>query len=157
VTGPSGATGPTGSFEPSSLFAWSADEQPLDPADGIGPPVEFTDAEVVGSALSFVAPADINVLEAGYYYISWDVYKTGYDCAFALFYDATSGPGMLAGSNYGAMAHDEKFHGQAISYLAAGGVLTLNRIDSLYNQTILNKIGDETLVTGASIVIIKIG
>jgi len=119
--------------------------------------VEFTDSTANGAALSFSGPTNIDVLEAGFYYISWDVYKTGYDSAFALYYDESGGPGMLPGSNYGAMAHDEKYHGQAISYLAAGGVLTLNRIDSLYYQSILDRIGDQTLVTGASIVVMKIG
>ena len=156
-TGPQGVTGPAGSLEPSFLFAWSEEEQSLAPADGLGPAVEFTDFEANGAALSFTSPADIDVLEAGYYYISWDVYKTGYDSAFALFYDESGGPGMLPGSNYGAMAHDEKYHGQAVSYLAAGGALTLNRTDSLYYQSILNRIGDQTLVTGASIVVMKIG
>jgi len=117
----------------------------------------FTDADVSGTALSFTSPDNIDVLETGYYYISWDVYKTGYDSAFALFYNPGSGFVMLPGSNYGAMAHDEKYHGQAISYMTSGGILTFNRIDGLYTQTILNEIGGGTLVTGASIVIIKIG
>jgi len=107
----------------------------------------------VGAALSFAGPTEIEVLESGYYSISWDVYKWGYDSAFALFFNGT----MVLGSNYGAMAHDEKYHGQTIAALSAGGVLTLNRIDSMYNQTIYNQIGDGTRVIGASIVIIKIG
>jgi len=118
-----------------------------------GDAVEFTGSLPAGTALAFASPAEIDILESGYYHISWDVYKWGYDSAFALFFDGT----MVPGSNYGAMAHDEKYHGQAIAALTAGGVLTLNRIDSMYNQTIYNQIGDGTRVTGASIVIIKIG
>ena len=146
-------TGPTGSFQPSFLFAWKSDEQSLAPSGGEGAAVAFTAYEAAGTALSLASATDIDVLESGYYYVSWDIYKTGYDSAFALYYNAA----MLAGSNYGAMAHDEKYHGQVISYLAAGGVLTLNRIDSLYTQTILNEVGDGTLVTGASVVAMKIG
>jgi len=63
---------------------------------------------------------------------------------------------MVPGSNYGAMAHDEMYQGQAISFLTSGDILTLNRIDNLYTQTILNQIGGGTFVTGASIIIVKI-
>jgi len=118
--------------------------------------VEFTGALAEGAALSFAGPAEIEVLESGYYHITWEVFKWGYDSAFALFYDAGAGAAMVPGSNYGAMAHDEFYHGQVIAFLPAGGVLTLNRIDSMYNQTIFNEIGDGTRVTGASIVVIKI-
>jgi len=107
----------------------------------------------VGAALSFAGPTEIELLESGYYHISWDVFKWGYDSAFALFFNGS----MVPGSNYGAMAHDEKYHGQVIASLSEGGILTLNRIDGMYNQTIFNQIGDGTRVTGASIVIIKIG
>jgi len=119
--------------------------------------VEFTNYEAAGTALSFTAPTDIEVEESGYYYISWDIYKTGYDSAFALLYASGGVQAMVPGSNYGAMAHDEKYHGQAITYLSAGGVLTLNRYDTLYIQTILNEIGGGTLVTGASVAVMKIG
>ena len=85
------------------------------------------------------------------------MYKTGYDSAFALFYASGGGSAMVPGSNYGAMAHDEKYHGQTVAYLAAGGVLTLNRCDSLYIQSILNEIAGGTQVTGASVVVMKIG
>ena len=153
IDGITGPTGATGAFQPSFLFAWKSDEQSPAPLGEEGSAVAFTAFEVIGTALSSTSPTNINVLESGYYYISWDIYKTGYDSAFALYYNAA----MLAGSNYGAMAHDEKYHGQTVSHLTAGGVLTLNRIDSLYTQTILNEIGDRTLVTGASIVIMKIG
>lgn len=47
--------------------------------------MEFTDFEATGAALSFTSPADIDILKSGYHYISWDVFKTGYDSAFALF------------------------------------------------------------------------
>ena len=134
--------------------------QPLEPANvpgAQGPAVEFTDSLIVGSAFSFVSATGISILETGYYNISWDVYKSGYDSAFALFFGAAGSQTMVCGSNYGAMAHDEKYHGQAIALLTAGGILTMNRIDSLGEQTILNMIGDETIVTGASIIVIKIG
>ena len=164
-TGPTGATGepgeagpmgPTGAFQPAYLFAWSSQEQTLTPAaseGSMGPAIEFTESVSSEGTLLFTAPNDIHILQAGYFYISFDLYKTGYDSAAALFYEGT----MIPGSNYGAMAHDEKYHGQAIAYLAAGGILTLNRIDSLYSQTILNQIGDGTQVNGASITIMKIG
>ena len=116
--------------------------------------MEFASSLVAGPALAFAAPNDIVVLETGYYNISWQVYKSGYDSAFALFFDTVSGTAMVPGSNYGAMAHDEIYQGQAIALLTAGGILTLNRIDSLYTQTTLNEIGDGTLLIGASIVII---
>jgi len=99
------------------------------------------------------SPTDILIQESGYYMIIWDVFKWGYDSAFALFVNAT----MVPGSNYGAMAHDEKYQGLVVANLLAGDVLTLNRIDSLYTQTIITQIGDGTPVTGASIVAIKIG
>lgn len=63
---------------------------------------------------------------------------------------------MIPGSNYGAMAHDEKYHGQTICFLPSDTILTLNRIDGLFTETILNQIGDGTPVTGASIIIVKI-
>ena len=119
--------------------------------------MEFTDSLHVGTALTFTGPTEIEILESGYYHINWEVFKWGYDSAFALFFDAGAGAAMVPGSNYGAMAHDEFYHGQVIASLSEGGVLTLNRIDSLYNQTIYNQIGDGTRVIGASIVIIKIG
>ena len=159
TTGATGATGPTGTFEQSFLFVWTTDEQPLTPtpvAGEQGDAVEFTGSLPVGAALAFAGPTEIEILESGYYHISWEVYKWGYDSAFALFFDAGAGAAMVPGSNYGAMAHDEFYHGQVIASLSEGGVLTLNRIDSMYNQTIFNEIGDGTRVTGASIVVIKI-
>ena len=90
--------------------------------------------------------------------IHWQVYKTGYDSAFALFYEENdAAPAMIPGSNYGAMAHDEMYQGQVIAQLNADSVLTLNRIDDLYNQVILNEISGGTSVAGASITIVKIG
>ena len=134
--------------------------QSLEPADtpgAQGPAVEFTDSLSAGPALTLANETEISVLETGYYCIHWEVFKTGYDSAFALFYGATGSQTMIPGGNYGAMAHDEQYHGQAIALLTAGGVLTLNRIDTLFDQSILNVIGDGTIVTGASIIVIKIG
>ena len=152
----SGSTGPTGSFEPSFIYAWASDEQSLPPAPtagGQGPAVEFTDFVASGAVPPLLSASEIIILESGYYNISWQVYKTGYDSAFALFLDDV----MIPGSNYGALAHDEAYRGQTIAALGAGGLLTLNRIDDLYTQAILNQIGGGTPVTGASIVIMKIG
>jgi len=159
VDGP-GPTGATGTFEQAFLFVWTEDEQPLAPtpvAGEQGDAVKFTGSLIEGAALSFEGPTEIEILESGFYHINWQVYKWGYDSAFALFFNAGTGAAMLPGSNYGAMAHDEFYRGQAIASLSEGGVLTLNRIDSMYNQNIYNQIGDGTRVTGASIVIIKIG
>ena len=97
-------------------------------------------------------------MESGFYDLRWEVYKSGYDSAFALFFESGgTAPVLVPGSNYGAMAHDEIYQGQAIAFLAAGGVLTLNRIDTLSTQTIFNQISGGTFVTGASIVLLKIG
>jgi len=166
-TGPEGPQGPTGPTGPpgagvgqSFLFVWTTQEQSLAPTPAAGEQgeaVTFTDDLVVGPALSFTGPAQINILESGYYNISWEVYKWGYDSAFALFFDAGTGAQMVPGSNYGAMAHDEIYRGQAISFLSAGGTLTLNRIDSLYTQTIFNQVSGGASVTGASVVVVKIG
>jgi len=103
--------------------------------------------------MAWLSPTEIGILESGFFTVSWQVYKTGYDVAFALFYEGA----MVPGSNYGAMAHDEMFHGQAIASLAGGGILSLRRIDTLGPQSILNQIGGGTLVTGASILLMKIG
>jgi len=150
---------PTGPASQACLFVWTTDEQPLAPSPAAGEQgdaVVFTDAVIAGSALKFTGPAEINVLEPGYYSISWEVYKWGYDSAFALFFDAGAGAAMVPGSNYGAMAHDETYRGQAVAPLTAGGVLTLNRIDTLDTQTIFNQIAGGTPVTGASIVMVKV-
>jgi hypothetical protein len=48
------------------------------------------------------------------------------------------------------------YRGQAIASLEAGGVLTLNRVDTLYNQTLFNQIAGGTQVTSASIVMVKV-
>jgi hypothetical protein len=143
------------------MYAWNSEQQSLDPAPtpgGQGPAVQFRDSTVVGSALSFTSLTEINILESGYYTIKWTVYKTSYDSAFALFFDSDgTGSAMLPGSNHGSMAEDAVNQGQAVVFLTAGGTLTLNRIDDLHTLTILNQISGDTSVTGASIVIVKIG
>jgi len=108
---------------------------------------------VNGTALSFTGPSSINVLASGIYSIRWEMYKTGYDSAFALF----AGTAMVSGSNYGAMSHDEKYSGQTMVALEAGATLTLNRIDTLYPLTIINQISGGTPVIGASVYIMKMG
>jgi len=158
--GPQGPQGPSGTLNASSLFVWKSDQQTLDPAASageIGDAVAFTDSVVGGTALSFTSPAEINILESGYYSIRWEIYKSGYDSAFALFFDPDgTGAALVPGSNYGALSHDERYSGQAIGVLTAGGTLTLNCISTIYPQEIQNEISDDVLVTGASIVIIKI-
>jgi hypothetical protein len=163
ATGSTGPIGPTGTFEQSFLYVWMSGGQTIAPASAPGaqgPAVQFSNASLVGPALSFSGSGSTDVLvqESGYYSISWMIYKTGYDSAFALFFDsAGSGSQMIPGSSYGAMAHDEIYQGQIVANLTAPGVLSLNRIDSLYTMTLLNEIGDGTNVTGASMVIVKIG
>ena len=155
-----GPQGPAGTFSASSLFVWKSDQQTLAPAataGGIGDAVAFTGSVVGGEALSFTSPAHINILQPGYYSIRWEIYKSGYDSAFGLFFDPDGGGAtLLPGSNYGGLSHDERYSGQAIAVLTAGGTLTLNCISTIYPQEIQNQISDDVLVTGASIVIIKI-
>ncbi|MDR2736529.1 MAG: hypothetical protein LBB49_03085 [Gracilibacteraceae bacterium] len=87
------------------------------------------------------------------------MYKTGYDTAFAFFYDqGIPGPTMIPGSNYGAMSHDEIIQGQVIAHLTEDDILTMNRIDDLdLVQETISHIGGGTSVTSASIIITKIG
>ena len=158
-TGPQGPQGPAGTFNASSLFVWKSDQQTLAPAASagdIGDAVEFTDSVVGGTDLSFTSPTEINILQSGYYSIRWEIYKSGYDSAFGLFFDLGDGATLVPGSNYGALSHDERYSGQAIAVLTEGGTLTLNCISTIYPQEIQNEISDDVLVTGASIVIIKI-
>jgi len=129
---------------------------PPSPSSGEkGVAVQFTDNTIVGTALYFTGPDTIEVLETGHYHVNWKVYESGYDSAFALF-GGTAGDQMLPGSNYGTMSHDGAYSGQSISLLTEGDTLTLNRIDNLYDQTILNQVSGGTLVIGASMVIIKL-
>ena len=124
--------------------------------------MEFDEVVQFGTALELdlvnITPSsDIEIKEPGWYNFSWEVYVAGYDSAFALFFDDGGGPAIIPGSNYGAMSHDGKYHGQAIAYLAEVGTLTLNRYDDLLLRLeILNKIGGGTEVVGASIVITKL-
>jgi len=160
IDGQKGEKGDPGTFNSSSIFIWKTSQQTLAPAPlagAQGDAVEFTDFDNYGTALSFTNSTNINILEAGRYSIRWEVYKTGYDSAFSLYFDADgTGAVMLSGGNYGALSHDEKYSGQTIANLAEGGVLTLNRIDTLYPLKILNQISDEIPAIGASITVIKI-
>ncbi|MCL1915016.1 MAG: hypothetical protein FWG10_14395 [Eubacteriaceae bacterium] len=165
--GPTGPTGPPGEFRTSFCFVWTDQMQSLQPAavaNSMGPQVFFTDKVVEGTGLSALhgngglgVISQIDVLESGFYSIRWEIYKTGYDSAFALFLTSQGSPNgsMIPGSNYGAMAHDEKYSGQAITYIEEGSALTLNRIDDLYTQSTLNQIGGNTILTAASIVVTK--
>ena len=163
-TGPQGIQGiqgPPGTFDASLIYAWKSDTQTLSPAPttGVrGDAVAFTNSTTHGTALSLTSPTEIGILESGIYSIRWEVNKSGYDSAFALFLhmDDGMGPNMLPGSNYGALSHDEKYSGQVITDLIEGGTITLNRIDTLYPLKILNHISDGMPTIGASITIIKV-
>jgi len=161
--GPRGLPGPkgdTGTFNSSSLYVWKTDSQTLSPAPAIGlkgDVVEFTDYTASGTAIEFIAPDTISILETGFYSIRWEIYKSGYDSAFALFFSTNGAiPSIVRGSNYGAMSHDEKFRGQVMAELTEGGILSLNRIDTLNPLDIINQISDGTPTVSASIFVQKI-
>lgn len=160
VKGERGEQGATGTFDASSLFVWKTDQQTLAPAlmpGDKGDSIGFTDFDNYGTAMSFSSPTDINILETGRYSIKWEVYTSGHDSAFALFFDADGTEAkMVPGSNYGALSHNEKYGGQLLATLTEGGVLTLARIDTLNPLTILDQISDGISAIGASITIIKI-
>ena len=158
--GKDGKKGDTGTFNASSLFLWKTDQQTLAPASTAGTQgdaISFTDFDNHGTALSFTSPTKINILESGRYLIRWEVYTTMYDSAFALFSNAgVAGVYMLPGSNYGALSHNEKYSGQTMATLTEGGILTLNRIDTMHSLKILNQISGGVSAIGASVTIIKI-
>jgi len=140
------------------MFVWTSQTQSLPPSPTAGEQgvaIQFNNNTTVGTALSFTGPDKIEVLETGHYHVNWKIYESGYDSAFALF-GGTAGDEMLPGSNYGTMSHDGEYSGQSISLLTEGDTLTLNRIDDLYDQTILNQVSGGTSVTGASIVVVKL-
>ncbi|GGG58142.1 hypothetical protein GCM10010918_09020 [Paenibacillus radicis (ex Gao et al. 2016)] len=112
------------------------------------------------TALSFTAPSTINILETGFYHISWEVFPTAGNSAFGLFFDPDAGGPIAASlvlcSNYGSGAGNNPYQGQVIAQLTAGGTLTLNRIDNMGAQTLQASIGGGTPTVSASIVIEKL-
>jgi hypothetical protein len=142
------------------VYAWNCDELTIPPsheAGEQGPPVEFSEVVESGGAIEFESPFKFKIMESGYFSINWRVYKSGYDCAFALFAgEDGKTPEMIPGSCYGAMGHDESYAGQTIASLKEGEVLTLNRVDDLYTLTITNQIGGGIPVTSASISIVML-
>ncbi|MBW7476989.1 collagen-like protein [Paenibacillus oenotherae] len=164
VPGPQGPQGPAGGIS-SFVFLCSSEEQNLDPAPapgGQGEAVAFDIANsvVIGSALSFTGPTNINILQTGFYNISWEVFPTPGDNAFALFFDPDAAGALPAAivpcSNYGAGSGNQPYQGQVVTQLTAGGILTLNRNDNMGNLVIQNTIGGGTPTVSASIVIEKL-
>jgi hypothetical protein len=116
-----------------------------------------TDSVIIGPGLSFTPTTNINILQTGFYNISWQVFPREGNTAFALFFDP-DGPGpapaaIVPCSNYGSSSGDQTYQGQVIVFLTAGGILTLNRNDNTGTVSLLNAIGGGTPVTSASIVI----
>lgn len=135
-------------------------EQNIAPADvpgGLGGAVSFDNAIVNSAALSFSAPTMINILQTGFYLISWEVFPTPGDNAFGLFFNPDgAGPipaTLVPCSNYGTSAGNQPYQGQVVAQLTAGGSLTLNRIDNMGNLVLQADIGGGTPVVSASIVI----
>ncbi|MFC4098883.1 hypothetical protein [Paenibacillus xanthanilyticus] len=119
----------------------------------------FNDGVINSTALTFTAPSTINVLESGFYHISWEVFPTPGNSAFGLFFDPDAAgplpPALVPCSNYGSSAGNNPYQGQVVAQLTAGGVLTLNRIDNMGVVTLQAAIGGGTPVVSASIVIQK--
>lgn len=163
-TGPQGPQGPAGGIS-SFLFLCNSEAQNLDPAPapgGQGEAVAFetTNSVIIGSALTFTSPTDINILQTGFYNISWEVFPTPGDSAFALFFDPDGAGALPAAiipcSNYGSSSGNQPYQGQIVTQLTAGGILTLNRNDNMGNLVLLNAIGGGTPTVSASIVIEKL-
>ena len=143
-----------------ALYVWKTNHQVLAPTSAPGAKgeaVTFTDYVVTGTAVAFTSPDTIEIMESGFYSIRWEMYKSGYDSAFALFFSPGGADStLIPGSNYGAMSHDEKYSGQTMAYLTAGGRVTLNRTDTLYQLNIVEQISGGTPVVGSSVFIVKI-
>ncbi|WP_258875812.1 hypothetical protein [Paenibacillus sp. VMFN-D1] len=125
-----------------------------------GGAVTFNNSDIVGTATSFTSPSTVNILETGFYNISWEVFPTPGNSAFGLFFDPdAAGPlpaTLVPCSNYGSSAGNNPYQGQVVALLTAGGTLTLNRIDNMGALTLQATIGGGTPVTSASIVIEKL-
>ncbi|WP_260845809.1 hypothetical protein [Paenibacillus sp. Y412MC10] len=127
---------------------------------GQGGAVTFNNSVINGTATSFTSPSTVNILETGFYNISWEVFPTAGNSAFGLFFDPdAAGPlpaTLVPCSNYGSGAGNNPYQGQVVARLTAGGILTLNRIDNMGTQTLQGSIGGGTPTTSASIVIEKL-
>ncbi|GIP21410.1 hypothetical protein J22TS3_16850 [Paenibacillus sp. J22TS3] len=158
MPGPQGPAGPAGVA--SFAFLCSTVDQTVAPAPtpgGQGGAVTFNDSLINGPATSFTSPSTINILETGFYNISWEVFPTAGNSAFGLFFDPdAAGPlpaTLVLCSNYGSGAGNNPYQGQVVARLTAGGTLTLNRIDNMGTQTLQASIGGGTPTVSASIVI----
>ncbi|WP_244864625.1 hypothetical protein [Paenibacillus sp. J23TS9] len=127
---------------------------------GQGGAVTFNDSLINSTAVSFTSPSNINILETGFYNISWSVFPTPGNSAFGLFFDPdAAGPSpaaLVLCSNYGSSAGNNPYQGQVIAHLTAGGILTLNRIDQMGALTLQGSIGGGAPTVSASIVIEKL-
>jgi hypothetical protein len=129
-TGPAGSTGATGPIAPPNFaYLYSTVTQVLPPPKpgGEGGPVTFNNSVINSTAISFTPPASINILQTGFYRITWEVFPTAGVSAFGIFF----GPGLLTlvpGSDYGTNTGNDPYTGQVIAQLVAGEVLTLNSI-----------------------------
>jgi hypothetical protein len=161
--GPPGPQGPAGPAGGISSFAFLCNTSPVTTTaaptpGGQGGAVPFTNSVIQGTAISFTAPATININETGFYNISWEVFPQQGNTAFGLFFDpAGAAPASLVlCSNYGSTAGAQPYQGQVVARLTAGGTLTLNRIDPSGNVVLMADIGGGTPVVSASIVIEKL-
>ncbi|WP_339294319.1 collagen-like protein [Paenibacillus sp. FSL W7-1279] len=158
--GPAGPTGPAGGLA-AFAFVCSTEAQTVAaaPAPGAqGGAVTFNNPPVIGgTSVTFTAPSTFTINETGVYHISWEVFPVAGNSAFGLFFDpdgvGPAAPALVPCSNYGSGAGNQPYQGQVVASLTAGGVLTLNRIDNMGAQTLLNAIGGGTPTVSASIVI----
>jgi hypothetical protein len=138
IQGVPGIQGPPGGISAFAFVCSDVDQEvAAAPAAGAqGGAVTFENPPVVvGTAITFSAPSSLNILENGFYHISWEVYPMEGNSAFGLWFDADgAGPGaatLVPCSNYGSAAGNNPYQGQVVAQLSAGGVLTLNRIDQM--------------------------
>jgi hypothetical protein len=144
IQGPAGPQGPAGGISSFAFFC-STEEQTVDAPAVVGAQgeaVTFNEAPViVGTAISFTAPSSINIIESGFYNVSWEVFPAAGSSAFGLWFDPDSaGPlpaTLVPCSNYGSTAGAQPYQGQVTAFLTAGGFLTLNNINNS-DQTLMN-------------------
>jgi hypothetical protein len=107
---------------------------------------------------NLVPPSSIVINTTGTYLISWEIFPVQGNTAFGLFFDpaGASPAALVLCSNYGSGAGNNPYQGQVVTSLTAGGVLTLNRLDSTGNVVLQNAIGGGAPTVSASIVIEKL-
>lgn len=165
--GPQGIQGPQGPAGVGQIaFRCSDEDQTVTPAEvagGQGGAVSFTDSISNTTAISFPTPTTISINQAGVYNISWEVFPLEGNTVFGLFYDPDAAgptpPSLVLCSNYGSGSGNQSYQGQVVTTLTAGGILTLNRMDSMGTVVLQSSIsggGVETPTVSASIVIEKI-